>query len=32
MNRALKKILGPKRDEETKHWWKLCIEIYDIYP
>jgi hypothetical protein len=31
-NRVLRRIFGPKRDEETGEWRKLHIEeLYDLY-
>jgi hypothetical protein len=31
-NRVLRRIFGPKRDEVTGEWRKLCIEeLHDLY-
>jgi hypothetical protein len=30
-NRVLRRLVGPKRDEVTGEWRKLCIELNDLY-
>jgi hypothetical protein len=30
MNRALRKIFSPQREEMTGRWTKLCMEFHDI--
>jgi hypothetical protein len=32
-NRVLRRIFGPKRDEKTGEWRKICNEeLNDLYP
>jgi len=30
-NRVLRRIFGPKRDDVTREWRKLCEELNDLY-